>query len=196
MTGSNRIIEMAKSNDGLVSTKMVVEAGISKWSLDKLEREGELFRVARGLYVTEDGWVDDYFLNQLRFPKGIYSHETALFLHGYSDRIPLQMVMTFPYGTNVKNVKAEGIIPYVVRRELELGIVEVQSETGHSVKVYDIERTIVDLINPRYNADIEQLIPAIKQYMRSEKRDVQKLIDYARIFKVDKKVKNYLEVLL
>ncbi len=40
--------------------------------------EGNLERVAHGIYITPDAWEDKMMIYQLRKNKMIYSHETAL----------------------------------------------------------------------------------------------------------------------
>ena len=50
--------------------------------------------------------------------------------------------------------------------------VEIAEIIRHNtiIKVYDIERTLVDLLRPRYDMDYEQLMPALKRYAPYEKR--------------------------
>ncbi|GHU61924.1 transcriptional regulator [Clostridia bacterium] len=196
MTGAEKIIQLANGFGGVITTRQVSGAGISKWSLFQLEKEKKLYKVGRGVYVTEDGWIDEFYLAQVRFPKGIFSHETALYLHGFSDRIPLTINMTFPYGTNVTPIKEAGIRPYVVRRNYDVGTVTVQTQTGHKVRAYSMERTLVDLVNPRYDGDIEQTVPAFQRFARSKNKDVNALMDYAKLFNASDKIRSYMEVLL
>jgi predicted transcriptional regulator of viral defense system len=196
VTGADKIIQLANDYGGIITTHQVSVAGISKWSLSKLEKENKLYKVARGVYVTEDGCVDNFYLTQVKFQKGIFSHETALYLHGFSDRIPLTMNMTFQYGTNVSQIKAAGIRPYIVRKHYDAGQTITKTETGHNVKTYSMERTLVDLVNPRYDGDKEQIIPAFQRYSRSKEKNLSTLMDYARLFNVENKIRSYMEVLL
>jgi predicted transcriptional regulator of viral defense system len=196
MTGADKIMQMANDCGGIVTTGQVSSAGISKWSLSKLEKERKLYKVGRGIYVTEDGWVDEFYLAQIRFSKGIFSHETALYMHGFSDRIPLVLNMTFPFGTNVTPIKAASIRPYIVRKYYDVGISTIKTETGHCIRLYDMERTLVDLVSTRYDGDIEQVVPAFQRYSRSKGKQINRLMDYAKLFNVEKKIRTYMEVLL
>lgn len=65
-----------------------------------------------------------------------------------------------------------------------------------TIRVYSIERTLVDLLKPRYDADYEQLIPALKQYASYDKKNVNKLFRYAKQFGVEEQMRNYMGVLL
>jgi hypothetical protein len=64
------------------------------------------------------------------------------------------------------------------------------------VRAYDLERTLCDVVRGRRVVDAQVVNPAMKQYARSSEKDVQKLLGYARALGVEKKVRNYLEVLL
>ena len=58
----------------------ITEAGIHRGVLQELVKKGEIYQFGRGLYVRSDAWEDDFYLLQLRYASGIYSHDTALYL--------------------------------------------------------------------------------------------------------------------
>jgi len=196
MNQKEQILEIANQNNGMVLTKQIDEAGLGRWALKSLEESGKLTLVQRGVYVTKKGYADDFFLLQQKYPKGVYSHETALYLHGLSDRSPNKIVMTFKQGTSTGRMKEDKIRPVVITNHFEMGITAIKRSGGVTVKVYDVERTIVDLLRPRYDGDLEQLMPAIKRYASGSSKDVNKLYRYADIFGVDDKIRNYMGVLL
>ncbi|MBU4438548.1 MAG: type IV toxin-antitoxin system AbiEi family antitoxin domain-containing protein [Firmicutes bacterium] len=75
------VMNLLKENNGIVESKQLTEAGIDSKILQRLEQSGEIERVGRGLYSDPNHMADDYLVTQYRCKKGIYSHETALFLH-------------------------------------------------------------------------------------------------------------------
>ena len=77
---TEKIIKMAKENNGTVTTAMVVAAGISRGNIKYLVDKGMIEKSARGVYILPGIWDDEIFNLQSRFKRGIYSHETALFL--------------------------------------------------------------------------------------------------------------------
>lgn len=196
MNQKEKILEIANNNNGVLLTKQVTAAKIGRWALKELEEEGKLISVQRGVYVTEDGYVDDFFLLQQKYKKGVFSHETALYLHGLSDRAPIEIVMTFPFGTSTSRMKADNVRPVVTKIEFDLGKTVIEKAPSNEIVVYDVERTLVDLLKSKYDADMEQLIPAFKRYAASKTKDVNKLFRYAAIFGVEEKVRNYMGVLL
>lgn len=105
MNQVEKILLFANQNKGIVTTRQVKELGVGRWALQSLLKQEKIFRIHHGVYVTENGYFDDFFLLQDRYPKGIYSHETALYLLGFSDRIQNKINMTFLQGTSTLRMK-------------------------------------------------------------------------------------------
>lgn len=189
------IKEILKANQGIVTFSQVKEAGVSYNVIRKMLDEGQLEKVESGIYQLPNSYVDELYVLQHRYPKGVYSLETALWLHELSLTIPFQPVMSFPYGTNTKLIKEAGIKPVILRSNFEVGITEVKTPGGQMVHVYDPERTLVECLREIYKIDIQIVAPAFKLYAAKGKLNFQKLFQYARIFKVEQKVQSYLEVL-
>ena len=195
MTHKEEILKLANENHGVLFSEEVSKLKLSKSALHQLVKEEALFPVQRGIYVTEDGYVDDYVLVQHRFKGGVFSHETALYLLGYSDRIPQEMTMSFKHGRSTRGIREEMVVPVMVSHHWDLGIKEVV-KNGLPIRVYNIERTLVDLLKPRYHGDLEQVVPALKQYAQSQGKDVNRLLSYAKVFGVERTIQHYIGVLL
>ena len=134
---------LTQSNNGTITAKQVTAKGIHRGILTELTETGQLTRYGRGLYVKSDAWEDDLYLLQLKYGRGIYSHDTALYLLGYSDRTPAQYTMTFPKGYHAPSLKGENLkIKRAVPELYSLGIVEIHSPSGNPIHVYDLERTL------------------------------------------------------
>jgi hypothetical protein len=97
----------------------------------------------------------------------------------------------------VTRLRDEGAKVYRIRDELfEVGLSEVKSSLGNTLRCYDAERTICDILRYKKSTDIQDLQVALNSYFRSGKRDFGKLLRYAELFSVEKIVRQYLEVLL
>ncbi len=191
------IQQILKINNGIVTTTQVTEAGIPRRCLSAMVDSGIIYRVERGIYALPEVWEDEMFFMQYRFSKGIFSHETALYLHGMTDRTPIRYTMTFPFGYNTGSVKKQGIVAKLSTEETyELGIIEMSSPAGNPIKVYDIERTLCDIVKARHRADIQVINQAMKTYASSKEKDIAKLMSYADQLRVKPKVLKYMEVLL
>ena len=194
---TQQIEDIAQANGGLVTTAQVVEAGIPRARLSDMVKSGELERVQRGVYCLADAWEDEFLSAQLRFPKGVFSDGTALFLHDFTDRTPFSLTMTFPRSYRATKAREAGIEVRTCADEvLDLGICNVRTPYGNSVRAYDLERTLCDMIRGQKVVDVQVVNPAMKAYARKKGKSLSRLFGYAKALGVEKKVRNYMEVLL
>ena len=110
----NNILQVFRQN-GFLTYKQIIEKELSYKTILKMAREGIVEIEEKGLYRLPDFYLDEFFILQYRFPKGIFSLETALFLQGLSLTIPFEITLSFPYGTNTKNIKEAGVRPIILR---------------------------------------------------------------------------------
>ena len=184
-------------NKGYLKSSDVALAGISRDYLGGYVRKHGLERIALGLYMSPDAWEDGMYIIQSRYPNSVFSHETALYLLNLAEREPLQYTVTLITGTGSTRLAKQGIKVYKVKSELfETGIVEAQTPTGHTVRTYNAERTICDLLRSRRNIEIQDFQAAIKGYVRMKEKNIPLLMRYAKLFSVEKQIRQYLEVLL
>lgn len=197
MTRFEQLEQMLTEHGGMLQTAQVIAAGISKPIFYDFIREKGLEQASHGVYVSADAWIDVMFLIHLRCAQAVFSHETALFFHDLTDREPSPYSVTVKRGYSPSRLKADGIAVYTIKPELhEIGITHLQTPFGHTVPVYDTERTICDLIRNRSNIEIQTLQGALKQYVLRKDKNLRVLMRYAGLFHVEKVLGQYLEVLL
>lgn len=191
------ILEAIKKNNNIITTEQVVKLGFSRYLLSKYEKEGLLDRERQGVYMLPDAVHDDKYTLMLRSNKIIFSHDTALFLNGLSERTPFVHSVTISNNTRVSKVVREECVCYYIKPELyELGMTVRKTTFGNEVRCYDAERTICDLLRSRNRVDEETVISAIKNYAASSSKNLNLLGEYASKFGVDKTLKRYMEVLI
>ena len=71
-----------------------------------------------------------------------------------------------------------------------------QTPFGHDVPVYDMERTICDVLRSRRHIEMQTFQGALKTYARRGDKDLRTLLRYAKMFRVEKILRQYLGVLL
>lgn len=197
MAMPNELQSVLKQNGGIVTTAQANEAGVSNERLRLLVHSGDLERVTTGIYVLPDEFTDKMYIVQLRRPKIIYSHETALFLHELTDRDPINYMVTVPTGYNPTRLREDGFTVFTIKRELhEIGVTKLTTMFGNSVKAYDMERTICDCLRSRNDLDIAVVTDAIKRYAKRKDKNLNQLMQMAETFKVTKQLRSYMEVLL
>lgn len=120
-----------------------------------------------------------------------------LFFHKLTDREPLKYTITVRTGYNPSRLQEDRFQVYTVKKELhEIGITTMQTSFGHAVPVYDMERTICDLLRSRNNIEIQVFQDALKQYAIRKDKNLRVLMKYATLFHVENILRPYLEVLL
>lgn len=189
--------DMLETKNGLLITSEVVKSGVSKTYLLEYAKRMQLERISQGVYLSKNALADYFYLLQVRYPKMIFSHETAAYFWDMTERKPLGYTVTVKNGYHAGSMAEQNIKAYSVRKELfELGKTEKKTPMGHNVNVYNRERAVCDLVRSRSNVKKQDLHYAIKEYVRGEEKDISKLMSYAKHFRVDKVLDNYLELLL
>lgn len=184
-------------NTGLIVTENVVSAGINKTSYYDFIQKNGFEQVAHGVYASPDCFEDELYILSLRCPAAVVSHDDALFLHGLTDRAPFKHTITVYSGYGTARLKKDGIKVYTIKKELlEIGKTTAQTHFGHTVPIYDLERTICDMVRSRSNIEIQDFQAALKAYVRRKDKNLNKLYEYAKLFHVDKLIREYIGVLL
>lgn len=197
MTLFERLDARLREQGGLLRTADAVADGISKsYFYDFVKKRG-LEQAAHGVYLSDDAWADPMYLLALRCGQAVFSHDTALFLHDLTDREPTQYTVTVKTGYNPSKLAASGVKVYTVKKELyPLGVEKAQTPFGHEITVYDMERTVCDIVRSRSTVPTQTFQDAIRQYSQRKDKNLRRLMQYARAFRIEKILRNYLEVLL
>ena len=150
-----------------------------------------------GIYLSPGAWMDEMYILHLRSAQAVFSHDSALYLHDMTLRVPLKHTVTLMTGYNPSRLTADGIKVYTVKKELYgLGIGEYPTMYGNMVRAYDPERTICDILRSRSGIEIQTFEDALKMYFSRRGKNLHRLIAYANAFRVDKMLFMYLRVLL
>lgn len=188
---------IAESHGGIIETKIAAQRGISKAMLYKLCKEDEIHRIVKGQYILPNEMQDELLSISNRSEKVIFSHETALYLHGISDRTPFEHTVSAPSGCIPSaSIKAECKVYYIKSELFELGKTTLKTPAGNDVPAYDLDRTICDVIRSRNKLGTETFIAALKMYAANPKKNLNRLNTYAKQMRVEKVLRQYLEVLL
>ena len=191
------IEKIVMEQNGTLLTSDLTKRNIPRIYLAMLVDGGRLERVRRGVYVSIDAIEDKLYYMQCKYPKIVYSHETALFLQGLTDRTPFTYSATVPSSYKVVKPLSENFKIYYIKKELcTLGISVGATSFGNKIKVYNVERTICDIIRSRKKIDIQIVTEALKRFVQLKSVDYSLLSEYSKTFKVENILKSYLEVLL
>ena len=194
MEYENKILNLFK--DGYLSTNDVVNNNIPRTYLTKLVNDGKIERVSRGLYTKKNALIDEFVILQSKSKNAIYSNATALYLYGFSNRIPIKYDITINNGYNGSLQKTDNVNLFYIKKELlDLGVTNYKLESGNIIGVYDLDKTICDIIKNKKKIDAEIFNKAIREYFYSKKKNTLKLYEYAQKMNIYNKVRDTFEVL-
>ena len=196
-TNENKLEKILNANSGYITRKQVDTHKIPSWFLTDFVRKQGLVKVDKGFYAQEQWIRDDYLVFQYKYPRFIFSHVSALFLHGLTDRLPDYFEVTGP-----KNYRPFSPNPSVAihtdshDETYKLGVQKIKTSLGHLVESYDMERTLCDIIKNSQKIDAEIYGKALRLYAKSKDKNTRNLLHYAQILKIENKVAELMTVVL
>lgn len=184
-------------NNGVLNVKSLKEINLSRQTIYNFIKKNNMEKVGPGIYISQDTLEDETYVLSLRCPKGVISHDDALYYYGLVDREPFIHSITIYSGYNPTTLTNSGYKVYTVKKELlDLGKITVTNQFGHNIPMYDLERTVCDLVRNRNNFEIQDFNTALKTYSQRNDKNLNRLITYAKAFRLEKIIRQYMEVLL
>ena len=197
MTKAEKLSDLAELRNGYLSVTEAQGLGISRTYIQEYISANGFERVARGLYKSPDVWTDYLYIIALKNERAVYSFDTALMLNGLTEREPSDIFVTVSRAYNASHLRSTGIIVNYVRDEwVDLGRTVAKTTYGNEVSVYDMERTICDILRVKDKKDPQMFVYAIKEYAKSANKNLPRLMKYAKVLGVEAELRRYMEVLL
>ena len=186
--------ETINLNDEVIYSNQLKKYGMNRYILKKIIDEGLLKKVMHGIYIKKDKEINEFWFMGEKYKNGIYSHNTALYFYGMTDRTPLKLDMTFPSNNRVANELLN--VHYIKKEKHKLGAKRITLEDSTQIQIYDLERTICDIIRDRKKLDPQVVTMALKKYVERKDKRLNLLYNYAKEFNVERILTQYMEVLI
>ena len=197
MKSEYKIYEIRKQFDtGTFTNKDIEKMGYNRNIISVMLNRGIIKRESRGVYVFSNVLKDEEYLFQLKYSKSIFCKDSALFLLGYNEKQNSGLYVTFKQGYNTKSLKEEDVLcNWVSEKYYDLGKTQVLTYFGNTLNVYNIERTICDLIRDK-NYTKMYISKVIKMYLKTKGCNLEKLYEYAQMFNIEERVKTFVEIVM
>lgn len=189
MNNEVKIQQFLDNNHGYISTSDFLDLDISKPMIKKYTDKGLIRKVAHGLYIDSNLLVDEEYVLQRRYPKVIFSYKTSLSLLGFIKELPEQLEITI---NSWKRVLGDYKVHYVSDKYYDIGIIEVKNMFGNPIKIYNAERCICDMLKSN-DFDLELQNSILHDYFNSKEKEIDKLLEYSKIFNIYEKVNTLVE---
>ena len=191
--------DIFKDYDYVMTTAQLSSVKLYYRDIQRMLNEGLIEKIKRGYYH----WIESYgkdeivIINRL-FPDGVLCMDTALFYYKYSDRKPAEWYITIDKNTSRQRTQVEYPLIKAYRVESELlPLGETNGEIdSQKVRIYDRDRTICDVLRNMNKMDKEIFNKAIQGYVKDPKKNISNLMQYAKALRVQKRVKDIIEVWL
>jgi predicted transcriptional regulator of viral defense system len=200
---NNRTREKIKivfyKNNGYARTKDIVKANIHKKYLKDLLDEGSIYKLKRGLYRWNELEFD--YSNEIIdvtkiVPDGVICLTSALSYYDLTTYTPLEYQIAIYRKSKIVLPEYPPIrLYYFSNNYYQNGINELNID-GNLLRIYDVEKTICDCF--RYSNEIAKdiLLEGIKEYMKREDKNINKLMKYAQNTSAEDLITKYVEALL
>ncbi len=186
-------------NKKFITTAELKDMGYSYYKIGKLEKDGLLRRVNRSTYenLSYKGDENDFFSAEAFVPNGVICLMSAARYYELTNFLPdsvdvaierKKKVVTLPDWPEIK-------IFYFDPARMDLGVTEVR-EGDNVFHIFDIEKTVVDIIYYRNKIGIEETSEVLRNYLKRRDRQIDRLYAYAKRLRCEKIVRTYLEVLV
>jgi hypothetical protein len=130
---------------------------------------------------------------QVKSNKIIFSHFTSLEIQGFYKNIDKQPQISVPQGYNAKKFDDFKVF-YNNKNNYEIGMIEYR-HNNQTIKIYDIERTVCDIIKDKNRFDELEYYRFINYYFNIERLNYKKLLKYSTILNINDIVHHYLAIL-
>lgn len=197
MSQQFKVIQYLDRHYGQISIKEATRIGVSPRTLSTMRADGDLTRIAPGVYIDPIAFSDNIAAIQYRLSKAVFFKGTALFLHGLIKEIPCTYEVNLPLPYAYSNITGFPMHLYRQTKALyDIGITDVRTPEAHYVKTYNVERTLCDILRPRDRLDDATIKKAMIAYADSNMVNKERLMAYAERFKVADEMRAYVSILL
>lgn len=192
-------VTVFKAHGGQMRMSEALSAGVSRYRLYRMLDDGVLERVSRGVYrLTELPPISDPDLAvvAMRVPRAVVCLVSALAFHDLTTQVPHAVWIALPRGADTPQLDHPPLSVHRFAPEAYQAGVEVHELDGVDVKVYGAEKTLADVFKFRNQVGMDVVLEALELYAAHRRRDVQALLEYARVCRVERVMRPYLEALL
>ncbi len=173
--------------------------GIQPRTLYELRDSGKLEQLSYGLYrLAELPPLEhpDLVTIALRVPHGVLCLISALAFHELTTEIPHEIYLALERGTEPPRIKEIPLRHFWFSSEAFNKGIGVYKLDSVPVRIYNPEKTLADLFKYRYKLGMDVVLEALRFYKQQNKVNLDELLSYARICRVERVMRPYLEALL
>ena len=188
------------SNEQLIfSIQELKDKGLSYYKINQLVKQGILIKLNKNYYENTnfDGEESDFYYAYAYVPNGVICLLSAAVHYNLSTHRPDAIDIAIPRKARVSTLPEwpELKIYYFTDERFSVGA-EIIEVGKNKFRIYDVEKTVVDIVFYREKMGIEETKEVLSNYLHRKDRNLNKLIRYAEMLKCEDIISKYLEVLV
>ncbi len=181
------------------TTEELKRLGYSYYRIGRLEEKGLLSRVNRNTYenLSYSGDENDFFSAEAYVRGGVVCLLSAARYYGLTNFLPDRVDVAIERSRKVSTLPSwpEISIYYFDSSRMENGVLEIH-EGENSFHIFDIEKTVVDVVYYRNKVGIEETKEILNNYLKRKDRHIDRLFEYAKILRTGSIFRIYMEMLM
>lgn len=197
ISASERAIKQIKAAGGMIRTRKAIDSGIYQRTLLELIKQGKLELISRGIYrLTSHSRISDPDLVTVatRIPRGVICLTSALSFHKITTQIPREVSIALPRNFRTPRLKHPPISIHRFHGEAFSMGIEKHILDGVEIKIYSAEKTLADCFKFRNKLGMDIVLEAMKLYKSKKRFNMNAIIQYSKICRVEKIMRPYLEL--
>ncbi len=195
----NRYKEIFHNNNGILRYSQAMKLGIPRYAIDKFIGTGELTKESRGIYRLKDLEPlsnPDLVQVSVLIPKSVICLISALYFYNLTTQIPHRVYIALKQNVKAPKIKYPPIKVFHFSDKSFIAGIEDHVVDGIKISIYSREKTIADCFKFRKQIETSIALEALKDYMNQPNPDIQSIIKYAKINRVENVIRPYLETLV
>jgi predicted transcriptional regulator of viral defense system len=197
MSKIEQVLALAHES-GVIRAKDVEAKGIHREYLNRLEQQGLLIRSGRGIYTSASADITESHSlveAQVRVPHGVICLLSALSFYELTTQAPFELWLAID---QKKRQPKDSLLPlqivYMSGQALKTGV-EYHQVEGVRIQVYCLAKTVVDCFKFRNKIGFDVALEALRECRRERRCTIDEIWYYAKICRVTKIIRPYLESL-
>ena len=192
----NEAVAVFREYNGILKSSQAKALGIDPKTIAEMQEAGLVNRISRGLYRLAEYpplAYPDLVVVASRVPKAVVCLISALAFHNLTTQVPHKVYIALPQSIRRPRIKYPQLDVIWLSEESYHGGIEEHLLDGVSVPVYGQAKTVADCFKFRGKVGKDVAIEALKDYVQLPGADIEELLQYARINRVERIMRPYLE---
>ena len=183
----------------IFSMQELKSKGISQYKVSKLVSEGKLIKLNKSYYENTEyrGEESDFYYIEAYAPKGVICLLSAAVYYHLTTFIPDAVDVAIPRKAKISTMPdwPQMNVHHYTDGRHGLGVTTIR-EGKNEFRIYDMEKTVVDIVFYREKVGIDETKEILVTYLQRKERNLNRLLKYAELMKCEKALRQYLEVLV